>query len=114
MTKEQIKQETEKKEQVSNDSKTDTKLAEEKQIEKNEVLPEQKITDLEDKLTRTFDSAKNWYNTGKTISARTIPAQFTLKLEKGNSISAYLEHQVKEDLLNSDKNYYVYTNSKQY
>ena len=59
MTKEQIKQETEKKEQVSNDSKTDTKLAEEKQIEKNEVLPEQKITDLEDKLTRTFAEMEN-------------------------------------------------------
>ncbi len=59
MTKEQIKQETEKKEQVSNDSKTDTKLAEEKQIEKNEVLPEQKINDLEDKLTRTFAEMEN-------------------------------------------------------
>ena len=48
------------------------------------------------------------YSVGKIISARTIPAQFTLKVKNGNSISAYLEHQVKEDLLTDDKNYYVY------
>ena len=48
------------------------------------------------------------YSTGKIISARTLPAQVTLKLKEGNSISVYLEHQVKEDLSNLDKNYYVY------
>jgi len=48
------------------------------------------------------------YANGKIINTRTIPTQFTLKLKKGNSISAYLEHQVYEDLSLSDKKYYAY------
>ena len=48
------------------------------------------------------------YGADKIINARTIPTQFTLKLKGGNSLSMYLEHQMKEDLGLSERDYYVY------
>ena len=44
----------------------------------------------------------------KTIDARTIPAQLTLKLKKGNSLSLYLEHQMNKNLTISETKYYIY------
>ena len=48
------------------------------------------------------------YSAEKNINARTIPTQFTLKLKKGNSLSLYLEHQMKRNLIVSETKYYVY------
>ena len=48
------------------------------------------------------------YSLGKVTKAITIPTQFTLKLKNGNSLSAYLEHQTKKDILTFEKKEYVY------
>jgi len=48
------------------------------------------------------------YANGKIIDARTIPTQFTYKMRKGNSISAYLEVQTLNDISSLDKKYYTY------
>ena len=48
------------------------------------------------------------YGPDKAINARTIPTQFTLKLKEGNSLSLYLEHQMKKNLIVSETKYYVY------
>ena len=48
------------------------------------------------------------YGIGKIVKAMTIPTQFTLKLKGGNSLSAYLEHQLKKDLLTLEEKKYVY------
>lgn len=51
------------------------------------------------------------YGPDKTINARTIPTQFTLKLKEGNSLSLYLEHQMKQIQsvsLASETKYYVH------
>ena len=48
------------------------------------------------------------YTTLKTIKAKTMPSQFTYKLDKGNSIATYLEYQRLTKLSVSKDEYYDY------